>query len=1148
MKVAAEAAAILAADPDGRGFTEGSAAKDRRWLWRCVALLLASLVFNVFFLVRWASADPQLTACCRDCPQVHTGAAVAAPLVQQHVDGLDDPVALLPGTSDPHQRRLDEVSTTTDASHSSSHSEAETHQHDALIFLFNALLIGAAVMHFNTYFHFLQQTVMLFMLGMIVSWIVEGLKVKGRIGVFGDSYDMWMEIDPHLLLFTLLPALLAGDAMTIDTSVARRVAYQCLYLAGPGVLVNALLIAGFLRLYLDWDFWLSLTTGAILTATDPVSVVALLKELGASPVLTVQIQGESLLNDGTSIVMFLIAYDIVSGKEYDFADVTMFLVRTALMAWAIGMFIGFFFFSWIRLAANKFDHNSAMLQIVITICCAYWSYIMAEGVFHMSGILATVASSLILSHYMWPHIVSTQSMHHVWQAFESLGNIIVFFLAGALCGKAMIKIEAIYYLRLLVLYAFVMVSRGVVIFASRPFLRCLSPEKQAVSLSDALVMTWGGLRGAVGLALAIQVSADGAPNEAGEKQIADDKAELVLFFVSGIAFLTTLVNATTAPKLVEWLGIAGMPRAQTQLLKMLHNQLVKTSVDHNNPAPVTESLAYMLHKIEDHLDPRAKKQEQGNQHVNRSTSAFATATVSASIQATAHLRAVFRSGPSTVHSPSEICDSFRQHLAKFKDLPEQDLKLLGELPKGNILGKIDHLLTIVEDAPPNRSMAKVINKAFLSLVMQSYWKQIEAGDLQPGSAEAEVLFTSIRVALSPLKADLMDFDFVYEHTRDYLRAESADWWKVFPDDEGGDESPTKVAPEEEEPTLAHSRSKELANETLLMRTVSSTAFNFFIATTIVLNAAYVAVEDGVRDSSNEDSPWWLIAEVVFSAIFTGEFLLKLAALHCRYFHSASNVFDFVLVLLGIFGVTMSLIESSKSSLWSEARLIRMAKVFRVLRFLRIFRLFHAKLSVDKYVSHDVAKHMHRITVLVCFTNAHLVSQVALLNYFGGSVDGGSNGQQEVPMNNELARCIVQSQISCIRALCLAVAEERKMDRGLMEELRWVRKRKDITEALERFVMGAYKDGAITAREAESILKPLREQIAKCMQEIQNTKDGILVARSVGRRASEASVRSTSGSQGMGYMRQPTLAEPPNPKDLEILQAFATEPPIYPADD
>eukprot|EP00971_Amphidinium_carterae_P210867 4184128-Amphidinium_carterae.2 len=143
-------------------------------------------------------------------------------------------------------------------------------------------------------------------------------------------------------------------------------------------------------------------TASILCATDPVAVVALLKELGASPTLTVQIQGESLLNDGAhgppvlsnasvvinihwtsvrsspgaAIVLYTIAYDILKGKSYDYALVIEFIVKTvalklslnqawcglvalykAMMACALGVFIGYFFFSWIRavrcIAANQ---------------------------------------------------------------------------------------------------------------------------------------------------------------------------------------------------------------------------------------------------------------------------------------------------------------------------------------------------------------------------------------------------------------------------------------------------------------------------------------------------------------------------------------------------------------------------------------------------------------------------------------------------------------------------------------------------------------------------------------------------------------------------------------------------------------------------
>ncbi|CAE7873472.1 NHX7, partial [Symbiodinium sp. KB8] len=138
------------------------------------------------------------------------------------------------------------------------------------------------------YFKGLQQTVALFITGIIIALIHNAVPVESRYASWETSWQMWMDIDPHLLLFTMLPSLLMADAMTIHTGVAMRVAKQCIYLAGPGVLINALLAACFLYVYLpyQWPFLLCLTTGSILCATDPVAVVALLKELGASPTLT----------------------------------------------------------------------------------------------------------------------------------------------------------------------------------------------------------------------------------------------------------------------------------------------------------------------------------------------------------------------------------------------------------------------------------------------------------------------------------------------------------------------------------------------------------------------------------------------------------------------------------------------------------------------------------------------------------------------------------------------------------------------------------------------------------------------------------------------------------------------------------------------
>ena len=130
--------------------------------------------------------------------------------------------------------------------------------------------------------------------------------------------EMWINIDPHLLLYTFLPALLFGDAMAIDTHLLTRKLKEILILASVGVIIGTVLTASVTKYILPYDFsWiLCLLMGSILAATDPVAVVGLLKELGAPPTLTMVIAGESMFNDGTAIVVFNLFLSLYS-KEMD---------------------------------------------------------------------------------------------------------------------------------------------------------------------------------------------------------------------------------------------------------------------------------------------------------------------------------------------------------------------------------------------------------------------------------------------------------------------------------------------------------------------------------------------------------------------------------------------------------------------------------------------------------------------------------------------------------------------------------------------------------------------------------------------------------------------------------------------------------------
>jgi hypothetical protein len=297
---------------------------------------------------------------------------------------------------------------------------------------------------------------------------------------------------------------------------------------------------------------------------------------------------------------------------------------------------------------------------------------------------------------------------------------------------------------------------------------------------------------------------------------------------------------------------------------------------------------------------------------------------------------------------------------------------------------------------------------------------------------------------------------------------NTNWWQVFPDDDAA-------------AGAAKSGSSFREN---LMKLVNSSIFAGIIAVMIVLNGVYVAIDEIFRTSENQFNAAWLVVEFVFTFTFLAEFFLKLGAYKTAFFKDSWNNFDFVLAWLGVLGFGLSCeVQRTGGGKADQAELLRLSRVFRILRFLRVIRLLHSQMGAEK-MSVPLANRIHRILTLMCFIHAHLKSELSLVKYFGG------NNEVDDPEEVELARCIVQSQTAVYQALAMAVKVEQDMNKELIEELKWVKQRKHVTEGLEAFVMSAHKDGAISAREAEGILHPMHHHIGDCLKEFEKFEMGL----------------------------------------------------------
>eukprot|EP00929_Paragymnodinium_shiwhaense_P086570 TRINITY_DN47078_c0_g1_i1.p1 TRINITY_DN47078_c0_g1~~TRINITY_DN47078_c0_g1_i1.p1 ORF type:complete len:1409 (+),score=234.55 TRINITY_DN47078_c0_g1_i1:97-4323(+) len=945
--------------------------------------------------------------------------------------------------------------------------EHEGHPHDALFFLFSCLAIGTLVLH-STMLPMLaqlQQTVTLFVLGILYAVVIERAKTEVELGIISSAYDMWMQIDPHLLLFTMLPVLLTGDAMTMDTRVARRVARRCVMLAGPGVLIGSFATAGFLWLYIpyDWPFLLCLVTGSILAATDPVAVVSLLKELGASPVLTVSIQGESLLNDGTAIVLYMLSFDMLKGVEYEPSDIIIFLVKTALCALGLGTVMGWVFLMWIRAASDRLNRSSAIIQCALTLCCAYWSFILAEGVLKISGVLCTVASALVLADQMWPSITDKGTMMQIWHMFEYLGNTIIFFLAGSLTGKTMYSIPAVDYFHLLVIYVMSQLIRIGIIYCFRPVLNLLTSTSEPVTKADAIVMAWGGLRGAVGLSLAIQVSMDrGEWNR-------NREGDRVLFYVCGVAALTLCINAPTCPALVKRLGITAPPKSRQRLLYRLHNRLQHLADTSQSAPGVQRAVKTILAEAQVQIDKLVPASDE-EKDAPRLDSQGGGDAPDAGTHAITH---VFSFQPTAVIPPAEevlakLAEA-RQEYERISQRSRLPLDLPG-LPFADTGSS--HAAALIRKRKPDSMMLQCMNETFLSLVRSQYWRQIEEGDfITGGTKDTETLLNSINSAFARSSTCVAD----YEYLKRQLKT-------------GTEEFSRQTSPE--------SNSSQFSQKDESLKTEwhkwfsSSIPFNMTMASAILLNAIFIIVGE-LYNTEHNSHPAWLSIEVIFNALFLLEFIFKVSVLKRSYFWDAWNIFDFSLVILGLTGLVleiMALINSSSTTadVSTEARLLRFNRVFRVLRVCRVIRLARftnvllMSLAQQDF-NEQLAENMRTVTVLRAFIQAHVTAQEQLLKYL--SVDGQASTSEE-------ARCILQSQTACYQAACLAFVEASKLGESLLETINLLRKNIDATQELRFFLQEACQSGLISEKESETIMGPLQSHVRGFFSELRRSRSGL----------------------------------------------------------
>ncbi len=444
--------------------------------------------------------------------------------------------------------------------HSEVHSEEHHTDTSPLFFIIIAVIIGALT-RFTFQKSIIPFTVILLLIGI-------GLGVLGRLNyldiyeigsstldfTFLDkSIDWAANIDPHLLLYVFLPILIFEAAFAMNVHVFKKTFTNATILAVPGIIVaivlSALMMIGLNYLGIGvpkWNLTISLLFGAVISATDPVAVVSILKELGASKKLGTLIEGESLLNDGTAIVIFMVIFLGLTGAGVDNSPILEF-VRVSFGGIAIGLIVGFIIIKWIKKV-----FNDALVEISAIVAAAYLTFFMSEHFFAVSGVLALVAFGLVMASAGRTKISPEVQhfLHEFWELAAFIANTLIFLIVGVVIAERTV-FTSNDVLILFIIYIGIFIVRAIVMAIFYPAMKQIG---YGLDKNDAIVAWYGALRGAIGLALALIV----AGSDAIDKEIRDQ----FLFFTAGIVTLTLLINATTIKMLVNSLGLTKLSPAK----------------------------------------------------------------------------------------------------------------------------------------------------------------------------------------------------------------------------------------------------------------------------------------------------------------------------------------------------------------------------------------------------------------------------------------------------------------------------------------------------------------------------------------------------------------------------------------------------------
>lgn len=380
----------------------------------------------------------------------------------------------------------------------------------------------------------LPQIGILLFIASLVAILTRRLRLPYTVGLVLAGFGLYflpiqvpLHLTKDLIFLVFLPPLIFEAALCLRWPDLKRNLPVVGLLATLGVLVAAGVTAIGMHYLFDWPWHSALLFGVLIAATDPVSVIATFKEAGLNGRLRLLIEAESLLNDGTAAVAFVAVLGIIAGEQQTAASLFGSLFLTISGGIVIGIAIGYGF---MILAGRT---NDPLVELTLSTLTAYGSFFVAER-YGLSGVLAALSAGLVVgnSRSQWSSDGGRRALLAFWEFVAFIANSLIFILIGLQEAQQHFRGLGI---PVCIAIALVTFSRAITIY---PLCALFARTRWRVEVSHQHGLFWGGLRGALALALALALPAD-----------LEQRDTIVVLTFAVVAFSVFVQGLTIAPLL-----------------------------------------------------------------------------------------------------------------------------------------------------------------------------------------------------------------------------------------------------------------------------------------------------------------------------------------------------------------------------------------------------------------------------------------------------------------------------------------------------------------------------------------------------------------------------------------------------------------------